>query len=333
MQAAERQVEVVHTLPSAREPRKVQPWEKVLQAAAAPAAVLASQAAGPAWQVAGAATCGLALGVSGHRRGSLSVSGAWAAAVVGTATLAASLRCGATLLAFYVASSRLTAYRERAKAVDDEFKPGGQRDWVQVCCNATVPSLLAIAAAVFTRARDAPIGLAGRPAAACLGGVLGYFACCCGDTWASELGQLSEDKPRLITTMQPVRTGTNGGVTKLGLAASAAGGLFVGLVFYCAALASPTLLVMPGQAAAAAQQWQLVPLGVLGGIFGSVADSVLGATVQYSGFSITTQRITGRPGPKVHRIAGHPLLSNNGVNLVSASMTAALVAWLVLLLF
>ena len=59
-------------------------------------------------------------------------AGALAAAAVGAATLAASLRCGATLLAFYAASSRLTAYREQAKAVDDDFKPGGQRDWVQV---------------------------------------------------------------------------------------------------------------------------------------------------------------------------------------------------------
>jgi len=39
----------------------------------------------------------------------------------------------------------------------------------QVCCNAAVPALLTVAAAVFTGARDTPIGLAGRPAAACLG--------------------------------------------------------------------------------------------------------------------------------------------------------------------
>ena len=55
--------------------------------------------------------------------------------------------------------------------------------------------------------------------------------------------------------------GTNGGVTALGLAASLAGGLFVGVVFYAAALVSPTLLLLHGQAAAAARQWQLIPLG------------------------------------------------------------------------
>lgn len=58
---------------------QVQPWEKGVRAGVAAAAVLASQAAGPAWQTAGAAACGVTLGVSGRRRGRLSASGATSA--------------------------------------------------------------------------------------------------------------------------------------------------------------------------------------------------------------------------------------------------------------
>ena len=51
---------------------------------------------------------------------------------MGAATLGASLRAGAVLLAFYLSSSKLTRWQEERKAVDDAFRHGGRRDWVQV---------------------------------------------------------------------------------------------------------------------------------------------------------------------------------------------------------
>ena len=54
---------------------QVQPWEVGLRAAAAAAALLASQSLGPVRQVVGAAAAGAALGVMGHQKGSLSASG------------------------------------------------------------------------------------------------------------------------------------------------------------------------------------------------------------------------------------------------------------------
>ena len=80
-----------------------------------------------------AAICGgLAVATWGYRKKSLSSSGAIAAAMVGVATLGCSLRFGATLLAFYFSSSKLTQYKEELKDLDDHAKKGGQRDWVQV---------------------------------------------------------------------------------------------------------------------------------------------------------------------------------------------------------
>ena len=59
---------------------------------------------------------------------------------------------------------------------------------------------------------------------------MGYYACACGDTWASEVGVLSAGPANMILTGRVVRKGTNGAVSKLGLAFSAAGGLLIGLI-------------------------------------------------------------------------------------------------------
>lgn len=280
-------------------------------------------------QAIGGLLLALAVAAWGYQKGSLSASGAVAAAVIGWATLAPSFRAGLVLLAFFFSSSKLTKFGDDDKAVDEDHKAGGQRDWRQVACNGLVPAVLTVAAGIMTGGFDEPLRASVNSVLTTLyAGFLGYFSCCCGDTWASEVGQLSSEEPRLIISGRPVRKGTNGGVTFLGLGASVAGGLFIGLVFYAAGVLSPT-----GTPQVAVAQWQTIPLGLLAGLVGSLIDSLLGATVQFTGYNRKTGKITGRTGPDVTRISGSPVLDNNLVNAVSASITALLMGLVSLRIF
>jgi uncharacterized membrane protein len=73
--------------------------------------------------------------------------------------------------------------------------------------------------------------------------------------------------------------GTNGGVTIGGLVFSFIGGLIVGIAYYI----SVVQLVDTGSLLASPPQWPLIFAGGIAGLIGSVVDSLLGATLQFSG--------------------------------------------------
>ena len=76
--------------------------------------------------------------------------------------------------------------------------------------------------------------------------------------------------------------GTNGAVSLIGLVSSALGGFIVGCGFYLSLLLTydvSTLQAIP-------PQWPVILFATVGGFLGSLIDSLLGATLQYSGESI-----------------------------------------------
>ncbi|VFQ64240.1 unnamed protein product [Cuscuta campestris] len=265
-----------------------------------------------------------------YRRKSLDLSGAVAGFLVMSIHLAVNYRFGAMLLVFFFTSSKFTKLgEEKKRLLDAEFKEGGQRNWIQVLFNSGIATVLVVIAWKLIGSRDMCLdSKQSQVITSLIGGIIGHYCCCNGDTWSSELGILSDDQPRLITTFRPVKRGTNGGVTRAGLLAAAAAGSVIGLTFVLLGF-----LTAKCTYTVALKQLLVVPLSALAGLCGSLIDSLLGATLQFSGFCTVRNKVVGKPGPTVKKISGLSVLDNNAVNLVSILLTAALSSTACLFIF
>lgn len=275
----------------------------------------------------------LLIAIYGLLRQSLNRSGALFAVLVGVVLSLAHLSFLLSLLFFFFSSSRVTKYKSdlKKRIEGDQFRVGGQRNWIQVLCNGGMATEVALAYLLEVGSADLPVDFARYYNASWLGlAVLGALACCNGDTWASEIGSVwSHSPPRLITTGQKVPRGTNGAVSPMGLLVSVAGGLFVGLGYWLGIVlgADPVILQ------STPSQWPVILYGGLAGLLGSLIDSILGATVQFSGQHKRTGAIVEEPGPDVEPISGYALMSNHGVNLLSSVLTGMILPKIVLNLF
>lgn len=264
----------------------------------------------------------VAFSYAGYRKRSLDASGGLAAFVVGLLTCLAGYRFAAVLILFFISSSFLTKLSPHKKRkIEADFKEGGQRDWLQVVANALLGTLLCVVWLQVVGVGDRYfLDFGAQPVPSLiLAAFLGHYACCNGDTWASELGVLAKGSPVLITTFKQVPKGTNGAMSPLGTAASLGGGLFLGLVFF---ISSAFFCVEP----MSAPQWPVILVGGFAGFVGSLLDSLLGATLQYSGFCSRQQKVVAQPGPTVKHLTGADVLTNGQVNFVSALLTAPLTA-------
>ncbi|KAJ7956610.1 Transmembrane 19 [Quillaja saponaria] len=261
------------------------------------------------------------IAIRAYKRKSLDFSGALSGFIVMSIHISVGYRFGAMLLVFFFTSSKLTKVgEEKKRRVDPEFKEGGQRNWIQVLSNSGIATVLVIIIWGLTGGQDECLNSRDSTLiTALISGIIGHYSCCNGDTWSSELGILSNDQPRLITTFQPVRRGTNGGVTKAGLLAATAAGSFIGLSFVIVGF-----LTAKCTYDLALKQLLVIPISAVAGLCGSVIDSLLGATLQFSGFCTVRNKVVGKPGPTVKRISGLSILDNNAVNLVSILLTTLL---------
>ena len=120
------------------------------------------------------------------------------------------------------------------------------------------------------------------------------------DTFSSELGILSQSKPRLITApWRIVPPGTNGGVTSAGLLAGLLGAFII---------ASTSTLLLPFcKDWSFAQKLLFTQYMTLAGLSGSLLDSYLGAVLQASVINVQSGKIIEGEGGRKVLIQGHPL--------------------------
>ncbi|XP_041367871.1 transmembrane protein 19-like [Gigantopelta aegis] len=259
----------------------------------------------------------------GLRRKSLNTSGAAAGLLVGFVITLGNLCFCAALLIFFLAGSKVTKFRSKQKKkLEADFKKGGQRNWVQVVCNGGVAAQFAMLYILESGCVEKPIDFqTGYVSSWFAVAVLGSLSCCCGDTFSSEIGSVvGTGDPWLITSFRKVPRGTNGGISVIGTLSSIFGGLLVGLGYYVTLLfCAPQLAIEDSPI-----QWPIVFLGGAGGLLGSIVDSVLGATCQYSGYHKRHRHVVEYTGPDIEHISGVQLLDNHSVNLLSSLITGLL---------
>ncbi|HEU4990461.1 MAG TPA: DUF92 domain-containing protein [Gemmatimonadaceae bacterium] len=255
-------------------------------------------------RIAGGFIVALAVAAAARRSRALSASGMVAATFVGTAAVAAGWDWGALLIGFFVASSLLSRVQRehKARATGSIVHKGDERDAVQVLANGAAFAVAAVGHAV-------------SPAAAWQALGAGALAAATADTWATEIGLLSPRAPRSILTFRAVPRGTSGGVTMLG---------FMGGVFGAAFIELAALVLGWPQ--------NVVVAVVAGGIAGTLADSLFGATLQQRRWCDTCHTATERPvhgcGAATRVTGGFAWFDNDGVN-AACTLVGAGVAWII----
>ena len=261
------------------------------------------------FELVGGLALSLLIGVAGYKRGALNGSGLLGALITGTLIFGlGGWEWGALLILFFISSSALSFYRARDKErLAEKFAKGHRRDLGQALANGG----LAASLATLSQLRPHPLWFV-----ACAGAMAAVNA----DTWATELGVLNARPPRLITTGRRVEVGASGGVTWLGTEASLGGALLIGLTGGLGLLALGQSWTEAGA---------LLLAATVGGLAGSLADSLLGATAQAiywcDACQKETERKVHRCGTQTRQLRGCRWLGNDLVNFI-ASAVGALVA-------
>jgi len=258
------------------------------------------------------------------KSGTLTYFGGVTAFFIGTLTLATQPLVGMQILTFFFLGKHVTKVGAKKKAlIEEEFTE--KRTALQVLANGGIPTLFVILSFMVNKS-DRDVSLAKCFQNRCFDqrfhhliiGALCALSAACGDTFSSELGMLSNQQPRLITTWKKVPRGTNGGVTLYGFYAAVQGGFWMGLLTFLYLLDFSNLSLFA----------HIMCLSCGSALIGSIFDSYLGAWFEFSAEDKTTGKVVNSPttNPEMNIIC-NPLvrISGNTVNFLSCLATSFLV--------
>ncbi len=213
-----------------------------------------------------------AISLAAWRLKALSFSGAIGAIIIGTIVFGCdTISRGIPLIYFFISSSALSFIKSKRKDQAMQFADKtGPRDFWQVMANGGIAAIMAVSIHLFQKSYslDTAIWL-----------YITYIislAIANADTWATEIGTLSREKPRRLFNFAVVQPGVSGGITLLGLLASFFGAVTVPIVsWYMVYLSSsfPLGSFFGG--------WHSIflPVGSIG-FCGGLIDSLLGTYLQ-----------------------------------------------------
>ncbi|KAJ3392055.1 Transmembrane protein 19 [Lobulomyces angularis] len=265
-----------------------------------------------------------------------------------------------TLLTFFILGSKITKFNssnlhfnelnfnlqisEKKEKLEDNHKTGeGERNFFQVFSNGFTGMVICVLHHYFlilNRKDDklcftySTLNNDSRLSKILILTYISHYACCLGDTFASEIGILSKNDPYLITSFSRVPKGTNGGISLLGTGASALGGLLIGLAavpfMYFNLFTQYHSKISCQNESITYTALVLCLTGSFSGFIGSIIDSILGATFQASYFNIKKNVVlsddsllrSNNEKLDIRLISGLKVLTNNQVNFFSSMITA-----------
>lgn len=228
--------------------------------------------------------------------------------LAGTIFSLGGIKWSVPILTFFILSSILSKLRKKKNAeIELFFEKSGVRDHFQVLANGGIGGVLVVINFFFPNELYYLLYLSSLSAV-------------CADTWATEIGTWKRTATYNILNFRPIEQGVSGGISIIGTTGAVLGSLaicFSGLIWNSLQLVQYFLVI------------------ILSGVFGSIFDSFLGATVQSQNKCNVCSKITEREihcGEEADHHSGLKWINNDMVNFLSGAAGAAVLIILVKIL-